>query len=120
MARGARRWLFPRGCTVFYDGGCSFCRRTVSIIRVLDILNCVVFVDVLDDMEMERRGFSLPDRTAFLRDMHAVSGERIWVGFRAYRSMAVRIPLLWPIVPILYLPLVERAGNKLYRRAADM
>jgi predicted DCC family thiol-disulfide oxidoreductase YuxK len=115
---GRRR--FPGGCAVFYDGGCSFCRRTISIFRVLDILNCLAFVDALDDTEMERRGFSPSDRQAFLRDMHAVSGKRIWVGFRAYRSMAIRVPLLWLIVPILYLPLVEDVGNKLYRRAADM
>lgn len=119
LARLGHR-LFPRECTVFYDGSCSFCRRTISIVRAFDILNCLTFVDALDDTEMERRGFSPSDRPAFLQDMHAVSGKRIWVGFRAYRTMAIRIPLLWPIVPVLYIPLVEDAGNRLYRRAAHM
>ncbi len=55
-------------------------------------------------------------RSKRFEDIHAISDERQYCGFPAYRAMAVRIPVLWPIVPILYLSTVERAGNELYRR----
>ncbi|MCA9244926.1 MAG: hypothetical protein KDA32_13290, partial [Phycisphaerales bacterium] len=56
---------------------------------------------------------------ALLRDMYAVAGERQWAGFDAYRAMVARMPLMWPIWPLLWLWPIPTIGRRIYRRVAD-
>jgi predicted DCC family thiol-disulfide oxidoreductase YuxK len=113
------RWLFPDRLTLFYDENCRFCRRAVAAIVVLDILDRITLAGVVDEVKTSRIAILQLDHRALLKDMRAVSGDRTWVGFAAYRALATRVPLLWPIVPILYLVPIEVLGTKLYRRIAD-
>jgi predicted DCC family thiol-disulfide oxidoreductase YuxK len=111
---GAR--LFREPLRVYYDGGCGLCRRSIAIVAAGDVLGRVVYVDALgaDDAELP----SSVDRGALLRAMHAVSGDRCWTGFDAWRALAARVPFLWPLLSVLYLPGVAPAGRRLYARIA--
>jgi len=54
------------------------------------------------------------------RDMHVITPVgQTYAGFDAYRSLAWVIPLLWLVLPLLYLPPVKWLGSKIYRRVAD-
>ena len=113
------RWLFPERLTVFYDENCRFCRRTVATITVLDILDRITLASIVDKAEITPLVNLRLDHRALHKDIHAVSGDRTWVGFAAYRALATRVPLLWPVVPLLHLVPIEVVGTKLYRRIAD-
>jgi predicted DCC family thiol-disulfide oxidoreductase YuxK len=106
------RTLFPRPLVALYDGGCGICRRTVATLRAVDLLGRVDWVPAQDAVT------DLP-RDALLRDLHAVEGDRVTVGFAAYRRIALRYPLLWPALPFAYLPPVAALGRRVYRRVAD-
>jgi predicted DCC family thiol-disulfide oxidoreductase YuxK len=112
------RWLFPDRLTVFYDENCRFFRRTVTIIVVLDILDRITLVSVLGEADTVRLAVLHLDHQALRKDLHAVSGDQTWVGFAAYRTLAARLPLLWPIVPLLHWAPIEAVGTKFYRRVA--
>ncbi len=111
--------LFPNKLTVYYDENCRFCRRTVAAMAVLDILDRITLVSVLNEAETVRVPIFQLDHRAARKDMRAVSGAQTWVGFAAYRTLAARLPLLWPIVPLLHWAPIEAVGTKLYRRIAD-
>jgi predicted DCC family thiol-disulfide oxidoreductase YuxK len=113
------RWLFPDRLTLYYDENCRFCRRTVAAIVVLDILDRITLASMVDEAETARIEILQLDHRALRKDMYAVSGDRTWVGFAANRALATRVPLLWPIVPLLHLVPIEFVGTKLYRRIAD-
>jgi predicted DCC family thiol-disulfide oxidoreductase YuxK len=113
------RWLFPDRLTLFYDENCDFCRRTVAAIVALDILDRISVARMVDEAETARMAILQLDRRTLHKDMHAVSGDRTWVGFAAYRALATLSPLLWPIVPLLHLTPIEVVGNRLYRRIAE-
>lgn len=117
LSRLGRR-LFPAALTVLYDGQCERCRRTIRGLRTLDVLGRVRYVDAFDDsaVTVVSRRF---DATMLARDMHVVSGDRVLKGFEGYRALAARIPLLWPIWPLLHVPLVAAVGRRIYRRVAD-
>ena len=51
--------------------------------------------------------------------MAAVRRGRVYFGFSAYRVIAWRIPLFWPVAPLLYVPGVRPAGDAVYRRIAE-
>ena len=44
---------------------------------------------------------------------------RIYRGFAAYRRVSWRVPFLWPVLPLLYLPPVTTLATRVYRRVAD-
>src|SRR5262249_12882286 len=55
------------------------------------------------------------DADALGRSVHAVRGRRSWAGVAAYRAIGPRVPLLWPALPFLTLPIADRV----YRHVAD-
>ncbi len=108
--------------TLFYDGKCGFCRRSIRIIRALDWLNRLDYADSTQTPEHE-----LPvDRDASMQGipMRTRSGN-VLVGFPAVRRALAQTPL--GVIPALlaYLPGFSHLGARVYnviaaRRARDV
>lgn len=105
---------------VLYDGNCGLCRRTIASLQKFDLQRRLVPVNACKRSELEKHGlgghFKDPET---LRDMHAVLGEKIWKGFEAYRAIAGRLPLLWPVWPFLWIWPISWYGRRVYRHVAD-
>jgi predicted DCC family thiol-disulfide oxidoreductase YuxK len=104
---------------VLYDGNCGFCRRTIALLRVFDIFERVTYVNALEGDALRGFGLHWLDSSALLKEMHGVVGRQRWTGFSAYRALILRIPILWPAVPFLYLWPIPMIGKLLYRHVAD-
>jgi predicted DCC family thiol-disulfide oxidoreductase YuxK len=113
------RALFKDDLVVLYDGTCRLCRRTMACLRVLDLLGRVRYVNAVDGRAVEEEGFAWLDADALMADMHVVRGRQLWKGFEAYRALLVRMPILWPVLPLLYVWPVPQIGSAIYRRVAD-
>jgi predicted DCC family thiol-disulfide oxidoreductase YuxK len=100
---------------ILFDGQCPFCRRSVALLKRLDWLGRFDYHDGRD-------GAGIPAHTAALdverltQEMHVLTPDRtrVLAGFRAVRWIAGRVPLLWPVWPLLFLPGMTRLGQKLY------
>ncbi|HEX4439666.1 MAG TPA: DUF393 domain-containing protein [Thermoanaerobaculia bacterium] len=103
----------------FYDGSCGLCRKTVAVLRRLDVRHRVVFHDALNDWASILSAFPGLSQPACLETMHVVTASgRVETGFDAYRAIAWSIPLLLPVAPLLYLPGVPAVGRRLYAAVA--
>ena len=111
--------LFPKDMYLAYDGNCKLCRRTIATLRVFDIFGRLTFVNALDRQAIATHNLLWLDSQALLADMHAVVQTKSWKGFYAYRVLAPRIPIFWPILPLLYVWPVPEIGKRIYRRVAD-
>ena len=103
---------------VLYDGRCAFCQNSVAILKKLDWLKKLRYQDA---RETEKLPVTEPalDPVRMLEEMHVVTpGGRVYVGFGSFRWMSWRLPLCWVIAPLLYLPGMSWAGNKVYRWVA--
>ena len=51
-----------------------------------------------------------------IQEMHVLTPDRTtaYSGFRAVRWIAGRVPLLWPLYPLLFIPGMARLGQRLY------
>ncbi len=111
--------LFRQEMTLFYDGNCGICRRTVAVTKRFDLLGRIHYVNALSAegaVGLSAAGIS---QEAALHDMHAVLGSKITRGYDAYRTLSWRIPVLWPLSPLMYLGPVAVIGRRVYRKVAD-
>ncbi len=99
---------------ILYDGQCPLCRASVRRLRALDWRGRLDFADARDPAVLADHPDVDPQR-ALVR-MHLAPPDRgeVLDGFRAFRWIAGRIPLLWPLWPFLWLPGATPLGNRLY------
>ena len=77
--------------TVWCDGDCPLCRREIAMMRWLDRLGAIDFVDASTDT-------SCPlDRADLLARFHAREDGRMLSGAAAFAAMWRAIPMLRPI-----------------------
>ena len=112
-------WLFRAPMCIVYDGNCRLCRRTIALLRVFDVFGQVRYVSALDEAALAAHGLQELDRHALLTDLHAVLGTQRWLGYAAYRALAWRLPLVWPVLPLLYVWPITAMGRRTYRHVAD-
>ncbi len=106
----------PGRSVVLFDGTCAFCQKSVSILKRLDWRGRLVFQEAQQKSEWPPSAVPLK-LSNLLEEMHVVSPDRehTYGGFAAFRFMAWRLPVLWPVAPLFYLPGVPWIGNKAYR-----
>lgn len=100
---------------VLHDGLCRFCQRGVRILKRLDWLRRLRFQDCRDVANLPPSAEPLDPRR-LLEEMHVVTPDRKHAlhGYRAVRWLAWRLPLGWPVAPLLYFPGVPWLGSKVY------
>lgn len=101
---------------VLFDGMCEFCKRGVALWKRLDWRGRLAFQDCRDTANLPHCAEPL-DRHRMLEEMHVVTPDRKHAlrGYAAIRWMAWRVPLGWPVAPLMYLPGVPWLGNRAYR-----
>jgi predicted DCC family thiol-disulfide oxidoreductase YuxK len=108
-----------RRAVVLYDGRCPLCLKSVAWLKQLDWLGRLSYANVHEPQQVPLRDPPLaPQR--LLEEMHLLTpdGRHIYHGFRAFRWMAWRLPALWLLAPLLYLPGVPALGQRLYLAVA--
>jgi predicted DCC family thiol-disulfide oxidoreductase YuxK len=108
-----------RKAVVLYDGMCPFCRRGVRTLARLDWLGRLRYQDARDTANLPACAARL-DPKRLLEEMHVVTPDRgrAYAGYRAFRWMAWRLPPLWPLAPLMYVPGMLWLGNRAYRWVA--
>ena len=100
---------------VLYDGQCPLCIKSVNALKRLDWLHRLHFLNARDSASLPSREPPLdPDR--LLQEMHLLTpdGKHVYHGYGAFRWLAWRLPLLWPLAPLMYIPGVPQLGQKVY------
>lgn len=101
---------------VLYDAKCSFCARSVEILRHLDVFDRLAFFGMQDPPVREKFPDFDPERGE--KEMLVRAADRWLGGYYAFRHIARQVPILWPVLPLLYFGVVSSIGNRLYQRIA--
>ncbi len=100
--------------TVLYDGYCVLCRQTRRIIKALDWLNRVEFLDIHQWNEVEKRYPALDFETA-MGQMHVTTPDgQLIGGFEGMRLLLRDLPLGFPLWLLLHLPGMAWLGPRVY------
>jgi predicted DCC family thiol-disulfide oxidoreductase YuxK len=115
------KWLSAASrLQVLYDGFCPLCCRTMRILTCLDLFHRLDFQDFhrLDIADYNHR-YKLNLRPEDLeKAMYVISEGQSSTGFYAYRLISLAVPVLWPLVPFLFLPGASVLGAGIYRFVA--
>lgn len=107
----------PNADIVLFDGHCRFCQSQVLRLHRFDGRGRLAFLS-LHDPEVARR---FPDLThdQLMKEMVVVDarGGR-HAGAGAIRYLSRRLPILWPLMPLLHIPCSMPVWNWLYGQVA--
>jgi predicted DCC family thiol-disulfide oxidoreductase YuxK len=99
---------------VLYDGDCALCRKSVGILRKLDWLHKLDYVSARDASQVVLHQPPVAG-APLLDEMHVLTpAGTLHRGFRAFCWLAWRLPVCWPIAPLLYVPGVPWLGQRFY------
>lgn len=98
-----------------YDGQCGFCLASVKRVRVLDMFGWIDPVDFHTQPELSKLNPALTPERCRAEMVLLEPNGRVSGGFLAFRRMSRHMPVLWPLVPFLYLPGAAQIGGGLYR-----
>ena len=119
MAKQKREpsWVF------YYDGDCGFCMLSVRLLAFADFFGKVTWT-AFQDLPIPPPGLTWEelDAAAYLETRSssstkvaaAKSPPELYRGFFAFRMLALRLPPLFPLVLLLWLPGVDRLGEMAY------
>jgi predicted DCC family thiol-disulfide oxidoreductase YuxK len=103
--------------TVLYDGACRFCRGQIALLRRLDPTGRLAFTSLHDPSVC--RDFPEIPRDDLLSQMYVVDRTgQARGGAEAVRHLTRRLPLLWPLAPLLHVPGSLPLWRSLYRFVA--
>ena len=113
LKRRRAAWKQDGRDKVIYDGGCGFCRASLARLSALDPTGRLEPVDStdLDPASLDRR---LTAEAARARLQLLERDGRLSGGFEALQRLSVRLPLLWPLAPLLNLPGADHIGGPAY------
>ncbi|XSG85440.1 MAG: DCC1-like thiol-disulfide oxidoreductase family protein [Methylohalobius sp. ZOD2] len=105
--------------TVFYDGQCPLCWRTVLAVEHFDLRRSVVFRDLQTHAAQEPALADI-DPSELLADLYAVDSEgRRYRGIDTYLAILKAMGYLRPLAWVLRLPGIYSLAAHIYRRIAD-
>lgn len=108
----------PGADVVIYDGHCNFCRAGVVRLRKFDVRGDRLSFLSLHDERVTQRYPEL-SHDELMDQMYVIESDgNRHGGSDAVRFLSRRLPLLWPVMPILHLPGTAGLWRWLYAQIA--
>jgi predicted DCC family thiol-disulfide oxidoreductase YuxK/uncharacterized membrane protein YidH (DUF202 family) len=109
-----------RKARIFYDGLCPICIRSMTVLCYFDWFQRLDFSDLeisWHELSAIRPDISYED---CLAEMHLLKPDgSVSKGFLAFRDIIQYLPILWPLLPLFYLPGATAIGTQIYKIIAS-
>lgn len=102
-----------------FDGRCFICLSARKVIKSLDWLNRIEFID-LHEREVWRSRWPELDEARLMGAIHVLQDDgRLCAGYDGIRRLLKEVPPGWPFWLLMRLPGLDWLGRRVYRLIAD-
>ena len=91
---------------ILYDNNCHFCRKIKYILSNLDFLNYFVWIPNYN-YKNDKQNPYIDNNSSDISIIVISSSKEVYVKYYACRYIMMRLPIFWPILPLLYLPVIS-------------
>ncbi|MBN2469417.1 MAG: DUF393 domain-containing protein [Anaerolineae bacterium] len=104
----------PDRIVMLYDGHCGLCTSSQRLVRRLDWLGRIEYLDA-QARDVVAARFPGLDPAAILGAIHVITPEgRVFVGYEGVRALTRALPPVMWLYPLLFLPGIRWLGPKVY------
>jgi predicted DCC family thiol-disulfide oxidoreductase YuxK len=96
---------------IAYDNACRFCTSAKVDVEKIDRKKKLNWVGIKN---FDNKKYNL-NKKELLNEMHLIDGKNIYKGYYAWKQIAKRIPLMYPLYLISLIPGVDFIGKLIYR-----
>ena len=96
---------------VAYDNTCEFCTSAKLDMEKIDKKNKLKWVGI---SSFNYKKYKLKKQD-LLEEMHLIDNKKVYKGYYAWKQIAKKIPLTYPIYLVSLIPGVDFIGNKMYK-----
>lgn len=101
---------------LLYDGKCGFCLQSVHKLKIMDLFGRIDYVDFrsAEDVGFFHPRLNLAAAKSRIHLVESDEDEGLQDGFYAFRRMAWLMPMLFPMIQVLYFPGAGILGPVIY------
>jgi len=103
---------------LLYDGQCPFCRKSVQILKGMDFLKTLTYVDLHEVRDFKALHPQLTKELVLSQLYLLEPNGKMYGGFDVFRRVCFLMPILYPAILILYFPGMKWIGPFVYRLIA--
>ena len=96
---------------IIYDNRCLFCTNTKNKMDKLDKNKKLKWVGI-DNFDYKKYKLKKDD---LFKEMYLIDNNKIYKGYYSWKQIAKRIPLLFPLYLLSFIPGVDFIGDKAYK-----
>lgn len=104
---------------VVYDGHCGFCRASIRMLLIMDLFSVLKVVDYHRQEDLSVLHPQLTKQAAASRVYLVEPEGTLWGGFFAFRRLCLKLPMLYPLLPLVYFPGMDILGPLAYLWVAE-
>ncbi len=113
LSTPGRRLLEPLQVQLFYDNWCPLCCRTIALLQKMDWLRMLEPIPFRQPEISLHYGLDVTKAEARIQ-ARLVSRKEFVEGIEAFSLVAARLPILWPVWPLLRLAKSVGVGQQVY------
>jgi len=99
---------------LIFDGQCGFCRKSLRIIKIMDLYDIVKPIDFRTCDDLSRFHRDLTPELASQRVYFIEPNGVLFGGFHAFRRLCFYLPMAYPLLLIMYFPGMGILGPLVY------
>jgi len=104
---------------IVYDGHCGFCRESLRKLHVTDLFGTLEDVDFQAHPDLASVHPSLTREKAKSRMYLIEPDGKLYGGFFAFRRLCLTLPMLYPMLFVMYFPGAGVIGPLVYKFVAE-
>ncbi len=99
---------------IIYDGHCGFCVKSIEKLFIMDLFGFLQKIDYQECADVKEIHPQLTKELCHSQLQCVTPNGELYGGFFAFRRLAFKIPMLYPLIVLLYFPGTRYFGPLVY------